>query len=164
LSNNFKNIIYIGTNACIASKCVTEAFKLSTSCSHYLNNYILFNQSTGIYSYAFEAEKKIDCLGCNKNATQRRPLVFRANDKLKKMIEYLCKNIEFQMKAPAVTATNLHGSGSKTLYMSSIKSIEEMTRPNLEKSLQELGLQSGQEILVADITSPQTMVFNLQIS
>jgi len=53
----------IGTNACIASKCVTEAFKLSTSCSQYLNNYIVFNQSTGIYSYAFEAEKKADCLG-----------------------------------------------------------------------------------------------------
>ena len=68
------------------------------------------------------------------------------------------------MKSPAITATKLDGSGSKTLYMTSIKSIEEMTRPNLEKTLEELGLECGQEILVADVTSPQTMVFNLQIT
>jgi len=48
--------------------------------------------------------------------------------------------------------------------MTSIKSIGEMTRPNLEMSLHELGLESGQEILVADVTSPQTMAFNLQLS
>jgi len=91
-------------------------------------------------------------------------LEFSPGDKLKKVIEYLCNNIEFQMKSPAVTATKLDGSGSKTLYMNSIRSIEEMTRPNLEMSLHELGLESGQEILVADVTSPQTMVFNLQLS
>ena len=39
-----------------------------------------------------------------------------------------------------------------------------MTRPNLDKTLAELGLECGQEILVADVTSPQTMVFKLQLS
>lgn len=51
------------TNACIASKCVTEAFKIATSCSQFMNNYIVFNQSTGVYSYVFESERKLDCLG-----------------------------------------------------------------------------------------------------
>lgn len=109
-------------------------------------------------------KKKLDCLGCNRNATQRRKLEFSRTDKLKKVIQFLCDNIEFQMKSPAMTATKTDGSGSKTLYMNSIRSIEEMTRPNLEKTLQELGLESGQEILVADVTSPQTIVFNLQLS
>lgn len=149
------------TNACIAAKCVTEAFKLTTSCSQYLNNYIVFNQSAGIYSYAFEAEKKTDCLGCNHNSMSRRNLDFKPTDKLKKVIEYLCDNIELQMKSPALTATKKDGSGSITLYMSRLKQIEEMTRPNLEKTLEELGLENGQEILVADVTSPQTMLFNL---
>lgn len=94
----------------------------------------------------------------------RRSLEFKSSDKLSKVIQYLCENIEYQMKAPALTAPKPDGSGSKTLYMPSIKSIELMTRPNLEKSLQELGLQSGQEILVADVTSPITIVFNLKLT
>lgn len=150
------------TNACIASICITEAFKIATSCSQILNNYIVFNQSTGVYSYVFEAEKKNDCLGCNRDALVRRNLEFDQNDKLKKIVEFLCNNIEYQMKNPAMTATKKDGSGSKTLYMSSIKSIEEMVRPNLEKTLKELGLEDGQEILVADVTTPRTMVFNLK--
>ncbi len=150
------------TNACIASKCVTEAFKLATSCSQFLNNYIVFNQSDSVYSYVFEAERKADCLGCNRNATMRRSLEFKSSDKLSQLIEYLCTNIQYQMKSPALTATKTDGSGSKTLYMSSIKSIEQMTRPNLEKSLHELELVDGQEILVADVTTPQTITFNLK--
>ena len=68
------------------------------------------------------------------------------------------------MKSPGLTAPKENGSGSKTLYMSSIKSIEERTRPNLERTLNELGLINGQEILVTDITSPNTIVFNLKLS
>ena len=150
------------TNACIASKCVTEAFKLATSCSLFLNNYIVFNQSDAVYSYVFEAEKKADCLGCNRNATMRRSLEFKSTDKLSKLIEFLCKNIQYQMKSPSLTATKTDGTGSKTLYMSSIKSIQEMTTPNLDKTLAELGLSNGQEILVADVTTPQTIAFNLK--
>lgn len=161
-----KNIIpaVSSTNACIAAKCVTEAFKIATSCSQFLNNYIVFNQSAGVYSYVFEAEKKPDCLGCNRNATLRRNLEFSPMDKLKKVIDYLCNNIELQMKSPALTATKKNGSGSKTLYMSSIRAIEEATRPNLEKTLKDLELEDGQEILVADVTSPQTVVFNLKLA
>lgn len=151
------------TNACIANMCATEVFKLATGSSQYLNNYVVFNQSEGIYTYKFEAEKKPDCLGCNRNATMRRALEFKRTDKLSKMIEYLCEHIELQMKSPALTATKPDGSGSKTLYMSSIRSLEEMTRANLDKTLDELGLVNDQEILVADITTPQTLIFNLKL-
>ena len=153
------------TNACIATICATEVFKLATGCSQYLNNYIVFNQSEGVYTYVFEAEKKPDCLACNRDATLRRNLEFSQGDKLSKVIQYLQENIEYQMKAPALTATKRgENAGSKTLYMSSIRSIEEATRPNLDMSLEELGLFCGQEILVADVTTPQTLVFNLKLT
>lgn len=93
----------------------------------------------------------------------RRHLEFKQTDKLKKLMAYLCDNIELQMKSPSITAPKSDGTGSKTLYMQSIKSIEEMTRPNLDKTLNELGLVDGQEILVSDITTPQTIIFNLKI-
>ena len=93
----------------------------------------------------------------------RRSLHFKSTDKLSQVIEFLCENIQYQMKTPALTATKLDGSGSKTLYMSSIKSIEEMTRPNLNKTLEELSLVNGQEILIADVTTPQTLVFILKL-
>ena len=45
--------------------------------------------------------------------------------------------------------------------MSTVKSIEEATRPNLKKSLKELGLESGCEVTVADVTSPQPLTLKL---
>jgi ubiquitin-activating enzyme E1 C len=160
-----KNIIpaVASTNACIATMCATEAFKLATGSSLFLNNYVVFNQSDGVYTYVFEAEKKPDCLACNRNTTMRRSLEFSSKDKLSKVIKYLCENIEYQMKSPALTATKRDGVGSKTLYMSSIKSIEEATRPNLALTLEQLELFDGQEILVADVTTPQTLAFKLKV-
>lgn len=151
------------TNACIATMCATEAYKLATSASFYLNNYVVFNQTDGVYTYVFEAEKKADCLACNHSSTLRRHLAFNRTDKLKKVIAFLCENIEYQMKSPALTATKADGVSSKTLYMSSIRAIEEATRPNLEMTLAELELFDGQEILVADVTTPQTLSFNLKL-
>jgi len=43
-------------------------------------------------------------------------------------------------------------------------SIEERTRPNLSKTLKELGLVDGQELAVADVTTPQTVLFKLHFT
>jgi ubiquitin-activating enzyme E1 C len=64
------------------------------------------------------------------------------------------------MKQPALT-THINGK-PKTLYMQSIKSLEELTKPNLEKTLAELGLTDGHEILVSDKTRPNTLNFYLK--
>ena len=158
-----KNIIpaVASTNACIANICATEVFKLATSCSQLINNYIVFNQSTGVYTYLFEAERKDDCLACSRSVTQRRVVTFKESEPLSAIMDMLTN--KYQMKSPALTATKIDGSGSKTLYMSSIKSIEEATRPNLDKTLLELGLVNGQELLVADVTTPQTVSFHLNL-
>ena len=71
------------TNACIASISATEVFKLATRCSLILNNYIIFNQADGIYTYIFEAERKPECLACNRQAPKY--LEFQSNEKLGKL-------------------------------------------------------------------------------
>ncbi|XP_034938918.1 NEDD8-activating enzyme E1 catalytic subunit [Chelonus insularis] len=155
-----KNIIpaVASTNASIAAVCATEVFKLATSCSASLNNYMVLNDLDGIYTYTYEAEKKSDCLGCSQ--IPRELEIRNGNLKLKDLIELLCERHDLQMKNPGITANV--GGKNKTLYMHTVSSIEEKTRVNLSKTLSELGLVSGMEINVADITTPITMTLKLK--
>ncbi|XP_045480831.1 NEDD8-activating enzyme E1 catalytic subunit [Harmonia axyridis] len=156
-----KNIIpaVASTNAVIAAMCATEVFKIATSCCLTLKNYLVFNDVDGIYTYTYEAEKKDNCLVCSQV-----PQVISINDpskmKLKDIITLLTESAQYQMKSPGLT-TVIDGK-NKTLYISTIKSIEERTRDNLNKSLEELGLVDGSDILVADITAPTSLVIKLK--
>ena len=47
------------TNAVISAACATEVFKIATSCCRTLNNYMVFSDIDGIYSYTYAAEKKV---------------------------------------------------------------------------------------------------------
>lgn len=155
-----KNIIpaVASTNAVIAATCTTEVFKIATSCCMPLNNYMVFNNVDGIYTYSYEAEKKPDCLACSQKA---KILEIASTDiKLQELIDLLSENPAFQMKRPGIT-TYINGK-SRTLYLPTVASIEERTRDNLKKTLVELGLENGSEIMVADVTSPNTMVFILK--
>lgn len=120
---------------------------------------MVFNDVDGIYTYTYEAEKKDNCLVCSQ-----LPQVLEIKDpytmKLKQLLELLSESTAYQMKSPGLT-TLIDGK-NKTLYMSTIKSIEERTRGNLNKTLVELGLKDGQDILVADVTSPSTLVIKLK--
>lgn len=156
-----KNIIpaVASTNAVIAASCATEVFKLATSCYENLKTYMVFNDVDGIYTYTYDPEKKSDCLACSqipKTVTIDDPSTMTLQD----LIDYLCENLEFQMKAPGLTTT-IDGK-NKTLYMSAVKSIEERTRTNLTLSLDELGLVNNQEIVVADQTTPNTITLKLK--
>lgn len=148
------------TNAVIAAVCATEAFKLATSCYETMNNYLVFNDLDGIYSYTYEAERRADCLACSQV-----PRVVSVADPngmtLQDLIDQLTESAgEFQMKSPGLTA-QLDGK-NKTLYMATVKSIEERTRGNLTLSLFELGLRDGQELTVADLTSPTAVTIKLK--
>ncbi|XP_025106468.1 LOW QUALITY PROTEIN: NEDD8-activating enzyme E1 catalytic subunit-like [Pomacea canaliculata] len=146
------------TNAVIAAACATEVFKLATSCCQPLNNYMNFNDIEGVYTYTFEAQKREDCLG----VLQPQALCFCEEDKLQDVITYLTESTVYQMKSPGIT-TSIDGK-NRTLYMQTVKSIEEKTRGNLKKTLKELGLTSGQELYVADITTPSSLIFRLALS
>jgi NEDD8-activating enzyme E1 len=156
-----KNIIpaVASTNAVIAATCATEVFKIATSCYEPLNNYMVFNDLDGIYTYTYEAEKKSDCLACSQ--VPRVVNIINPNTMtLQDLIQLLCESAEFQMKSPGLT-TFIDGK-NKTLYMSAVKSIEERTRSNLTLSLAELGLRDGQELMVADQTTPSTVLLKLK--
>jgi ubiquitin-activating enzyme E1 C len=47
---------------------------------------------------------------------------------------------------------------NRSLYMPSIPSLEEATKPNLKKKLPELGLQDGHQIVIGDVTSPKPII------
>uniref|UniRef100_A0A6Q2XFT2 NEDD8-activating enzyme E1 catalytic subunit n=1 Tax=Esox lucius TaxID=8010 RepID=A0A6Q2XFT2_ESOLU len=130
-------------------------------CSAYipLNNYLVFNDVDGLYTYTFEAERKENCSACSQVP---QDLQFPPSAKLQEVLKYLTENASLQMKSPAITAT-LEGK-NKTLYLQTIASIEERTRPNLCKTLKELGLSDGQELAVADVTTPQTVLFKLKLT
>ncbi|KAI2649840.1 NEDD8-activating enzyme E1 catalytic subunit [Labeo rohita] len=147
------------TNAVIAAACATEVFKIATSAYIPLNNYLVFNDVDGLYTYTFEAERKDNCSACSQVPQK---LQFPPSAKLQEVLEYLTENASLQMKSPAITAT-LEGK-NKTLYLQTIASIEERTRPNLCKTLKELGLADGQELAVADVTTPQTVLFKLNFT
>lgn len=51
---------------------------------------------------------------------------------------------------------------NKTLYISSVRSIEERTRPNLQLTLEELNVENGQELSVADQTNPNTVTIRIK--
>uniref|UniRef100_A0A3B4AR13 NEDD8-activating enzyme E1 catalytic subunit n=1 Tax=Periophthalmus magnuspinnatus TaxID=409849 RepID=A0A3B4AR13_9GOBI len=136
--------------------CATEVFKIASSAYIPLNNYMVFNDVDGLYTYTFEAERKDNCSACSQVP---QDLQFRPSAKLQEVLEYLTENSSLQMKSPAITTT-LEGK-NKTLYLQTVKSIEERTRPNLCKTLKELGLSDGQELAVADVTTPQTVLFKL---
>uniref|UniRef100_A0A2L2YIB2 NEDD8-activating enzyme E1 catalytic subunit n=1 Tax=Parasteatoda tepidariorum TaxID=114398 RepID=A0A2L2YIB2_PARTP len=156
-----KNIIpaVASTNAVIAAACATEVFKLATSSYTPLNNYMVFNDIDGIYTYTFEAEKKDNCLACSQIV---HTLTFSELDKLQDVIDFLIENAEYQMKSPGLT-TSIDGK-HKTLYMQSIQSIEVATRPNLKKTLKDLGIVDGQQIVVADSTTPTSVIFKLNLT
>lgn len=124
-----------------------------------MNNYMVFNDVDGIYTYTYEAEKKETCLACSQ-VPQTLNIKDPQKMKLKDLIQILCESASFQMKSPGLTTT-INGK-NKTLYMSTIKSIEERTRENLNKSLVELGLEDSSEIMVADLTTPNTMLLRLK--
>ena len=147
------------TNAAIAAACAMEVFKLATSCANPLQNYMVFNDSDGIYTYAYEAEKKEDCLACSQKAKEMK---LPHETKLQEFLDMLVQDPSYQMKSPGAT-TSLNGK-NKTLYMSAVASIEAATRPNLKKSFKELGLESGCEVVVADSTTPMPLVFKLTFS
>uniref|UniRef100_A0A8C8A1Y0 NEDD8-activating enzyme E1 catalytic subunit n=1 Tax=Oryzias sinensis TaxID=183150 RepID=A0A8C8A1Y0_9TELE len=133
--------------------CATEVFKIATSAYIPLNNYLVFNDVDGLYTHAFEAERKENCTACSQVP---QDLQFPPSAKLQEILEYLTENSSLQMKSPAIT-TVLEGK-NKTLYLQ--HNVEE----SVSFSATELGLSDGQELAVADVTTPQTVLFKLNFT
>ena len=145
------------TNAVIAAACSMEAFKLATTAFQALNNYMVFSDIEGVYTYSYEAERKEDCLACS---LVPKKLTFSATDKLSDLLEFLTSSPEYQMKSPGITTTYEDGR-NRTLYIQSVVALEEKLKPNLKMTLEELNLRNGQELSVTDVTNPSPLTFKL---
>ncbi|KAF6842904.1 nedd8-activating enzyme e1 catalytic subunit [Colletotrichum musicola] len=153
-----KNIIpaIASTNAIIAAACCNEVFKLATSSAPALGmeeNYMMYSGNDAVYTYTFKHEKKEDCPVCGNEA---RPLNVDPNTTLQDLLDSFATRPEAQLKKPSIRAEG------KTLYMQFPPSLEEKTRPNLEKTIKDLGLEDGQNVVVTDPAFPLEFNFFLR--
>ncbi|XP_071439434.1 NEDD8-activating enzyme E1 catalytic subunit-like isoform X2 [Hetaerina americana] len=156
-----KNIIpaVASTNSVIASVCVNEAFKIVSNAYIPLSNQLIYNDVDGIYCYSYSMEIKESCLACSIHAKE---VETKPDATLSDLIKFLCEYPGYEFLSPAIMTNT--GGRMKTLYMPNIPSIEAATRVNLGKTLSELGLGHGSEIVVADRTSPKAVTFSLRYS
>lgn len=154
-----KNIIpaIASTNAVIAAACTNEVLKISTggNIAPFLGmeeNYMMYSGNDSIYTYTFKHERKDDCPVCSPDK-QARPLPTDFKLTLGEFLDTFGHRPEAQLKKPSIRAE------AKTLYMQAPPSLEEKTRPNLDKTLEDLGLEDGHEIVLTDPAFP-TLTFN----
>jgi len=138
-----KNIIpaIASTNAIIAAAEANEAFKIATYAANGLNNYMMYNAVSGIYSYTFPYERKEACAVCGNSSSTYE---VSPDIKLEEFMELLAKDPKYQLKKPSI-----RGPG-KSLYMQAPRALQEATKANLDKTLREL----IEEEDVLDITDP----------
>lgn len=153
---------------------------------------MVFNDVDSIYTYIYESDRKFDCLACSnipRNVPIDDPNTFTLENfitflcespefQMKSPGNCLCVNIHLvhinlNMHIKYVLQyhiimfyllgiTTIIDGKNKTLYMSNVKSIEERTRSNLTLSFVELNLKDGQELMVADHTTPNTILLKLK--
>ncbi|KAH7639553.1 ubiquitin-like activating enzyme 3 [Dermatophagoides farinae] len=142
------------TNATIAAACCTEVFKLMTAAAPFLNNYLVLNNSDGIYTYTYAAERKRDCKICGT-----LPIPLKISSKklsLNDLIDQLVS--DYQMAKENISIRTIMKNGSdQTLYMASLA---EQTSLNLTKTLPQLMIDDGQLIVVIDNHLMKKFVIN----
>lgn len=153
-----KNIIpaIASTNAIVAASCCNEAFKIATNTNPFLgfpetDNYMMYTGDESIYTYTFQHMKKSDCPVCGNLA---KNLEVDSTFTLQDFIESLAERPEAQLKKPTIRTE------AKSLYYQSPPALEEQTRPNLSKKLNEL-VSDGEEVAISDPAFQITFKFKL---
>ncbi|KAL1925706.1 uncharacterized protein VTP21DRAFT_589 [Calcarisporiella thermophila] len=144
-----KNIVpaFASTNAIIAAACTNEALKVATNCAKYLNNYMMYTGTDGVYTYTFEHQPKPDCPVCG---TVSAKIEVDPEQTLQEFISWLTEKPDTQLKKPSLS------TGSKQLYMQAPPPLEQATRHNLLLKMKEL-VEPGDEIVITDPTLPISM-------
>jgi ubiquitin-activating enzyme E1 C len=144
------------TNAIIAAIGTNEAFKMATGVGPSLQNYMMINGASGIYTYTFEYERKPDCLVCGHLLVS---LQCSKDTLLCDMIDQLSHDARFQLKKPSIRTLS-----GFTLYMQAPPPLEEASRPNLNHSLaQLLGSETDVTCILTDPTFPTPISLRLFI-
>jgi len=136
------------TNAIIAAAQANEAFKIATNASEYLNNYMMYNGVTGVYTYTFEYEKKESCPVCGTSETT---FEVSPDVKLEDFIDLLAQDSRYQLKKPSIRVPG------KSLYMQAPPPLQQATKCNLPKPLRDL-IADGDILDVTDPSLPNVAV------
>lgn len=141
-----KNIIpaIASTNAVISAMCATEALKIVTNCSAYLDNNTLYMGTEGLYAPSFSYDRNPACIACSGERLQMR---VEASLQLKELIAAMKEDSRMRFKNPALRAEG--GIRGDMLYLAAMAD----TAANLELRLSDL-VHSGTTIIVTDSTLP----------
>jgi len=142
-----KNIIpaIASTNAVIAAAWANEAFKFATNASGFLNNYVMYNGSNGVYTFTYEPERSPDCLGCG---TVDKVIDWHVNpdQKWEDFMNDLAKDSTLQLSKASIRCPD----NNTGIYMQNPPMLEKKLRPNLAKTIAEL-IEDG---MCLNITAP----------
>ncbi|KAJ1987226.1 NEDD8 activating enzyme [Dimargaris cristalligena] len=161
-----KNIIpaIASTNAIIAAACVNEALKLTTGCHPYLDNYMMYTGTDGVYTYTYNHASRPDCPVCGGEV---RTLTVSASLQLAELIEQLGEMPDLRLQSPNLRmATNTApktGATGLSLYLQSPPQLEAVTHPNLTKRLGDL-MASGTELVVTDKSLPVSLSLTIKFT
>ena len=152
-----KNIIpaIASTNALVSAACALEAFKLVTFCSQTLNNWFMYMGTCGVNSETFEYQKSEDCPVCNRVGVSARK-----TDTLQEFLDALGEIQHFQLFKPSRTSVSVPG---KNLIMRAPEILFKATQGNLDKSLDELGLRDGDELILNSLDAQGGSIVTLAL-
>lgn len=153
-----KNIIpaVASSNAIIAAACANEALKLATRIADSVDNYMMYNGNSGVYSFTYRNERRSDCPVCGKPVP--RVLKVDASSTLSEFLEFVAADAELRSRNPLLRTA--HG---KTLYASTPPDLRKVTSVNLEKKMSELISDADHTILLndRDLSFTHTLVLTL---
>ena len=137
-----KNIIptIASTNALIAGACALETLKIVTLCSLGLNNYMMYVGTDSVYTLKSEYEKDPGCPMCSFGVLLPLSRNYTLQETINALLEH--KDLKNLISMPSINY------GTKNLYVRG--ALEESTRPNLDKTMDEL-LGSPRGIVVVTV-------------
>lgn len=139
------------TNAVVAAACVNEAWKYLSYGSRLMNNYLMYNGTTGVYTHTFEYARKDDCPVCRR---AEQVVTVDKETALQLFIEMI--TTRFQLAKPSLTAPGV------SLYMQRPEALRRQTEPNLARTMGEL-VAHGDVISVVDPTFSEESSLELRV-
>lgn len=104
-----------------------------------MDNYVNYSNIDGAYFGPVKLEKNPDCLACSN---KRAIIEAESTTLLEKLMEMI--KDKYQLQSPTVQ------SSESILYMMNIPGMEETSKENLTKSLSQLKLVDGDELVIGD--------------
>lgn len=150
-----KNIIpaVASTNAIVAASCANEALKLATSMAKAMDNYMMYNGGTGVYTYTYKNEKRPDCPVCGAP----KPLHIPVNPEstVSDLVILVGRHPALRSRHPVIRTAD------KTLYASHPPMLKKATSGNLARKLSEFSREQVQATLTdKDLPMSRSLVLS----